>query len=226
MTLSLAPLLLLLLLLCALSSSSSSSTSDFAPVPTFPLQFSANIVITAHLIEEDSEYPPRERKMKVFYDYINKYARADLEAGYEAAKIYIRRYDEKKEYMVRLPPIDDCKRAYLGELMPYPDIPGSTYVSHEVINGIDCLYFLHEEHDIRVHIYLSADTHAPVRLLQESFENDVSTPLLTYDYSDVKLTAPDRSLFEVPQPFNQKGSCSKHAGGFPYLHIFHYFVKF
>ena len=51
------------------------------PVPSFPLQFSGDISITAHLIEEESEYPPRVRKLKVWYDYMNKVARADIEAG-------------------------------------------------------------------------------------------------------------------------------------------------
>jgi hypothetical protein len=42
-------------------------TSD--PVARFPLQFSANITLTAHLIEQESEYPPRVRHMAIAYDY-------------------------------------------------------------------------------------------------------------------------------------------------------------
>ncbi len=86
-------------------------SSEFA---VFPLQITANVVITAHLIEESSEYPPRTRKMKIFYDYKKKRARADIEEGYEAAKTYYRQYNTKNEYMVRKPPINDCKRSYLG----------------------------------------------------------------------------------------------------------------
>eukprot|EP01035_Chromulina_nebulosa_P019514 gene19514-25410_t len=137
--------------------------------------------------------------MSVYYDYINKRARADLEAGYEAAKIYIRRYDNKNEYMVRLPPINDCKRAYLGDVMPFPDIPDAFYVA--------------------------TDDNSPVRLIQESIEDNVSVPMLTYDYSDVILGTPDLSWFDIPQPYEHK-TCINHSGGFPYLHIFHYFVKF
>ena len=83
-------------------------------LPIFPLQLSAKIEITAHLIDPDNEYPPRIRKLKIYYDYINKVARADIEEGYEAEKTYIRRYDQKNEYMIRYPPINDCKRSYLG----------------------------------------------------------------------------------------------------------------
>ena len=39
------------------------------PVPRFPLQLTANITITAHLIEHESEYPPRIRHMAIAYDY-------------------------------------------------------------------------------------------------------------------------------------------------------------
>jgi hypothetical protein len=197
--------------------------------PAFPLQFSATLQITSGLIEEESEYPPKRRHMSLYYDYINKKARADIEAGYEAAKIYIRRYDLKKEYMVRLPPIDDCKRSYLGEVMPFPDISQASFVSVEEVEGVQCNYYLHEDYDVRIHIYIDL-TGAPVRLVQEGVDLDVggteqSTTQLTYDYTDVELGAPDDSWFDIPPPY-EHSSCARHVGGFPYLHVFHYFVKF
>ena len=195
------------------------------PVAIFPLQFSANIEITAHLIEPDSEYPPRTRRMTVYYDYESKQARADMEGGYEAAKVYLRRYDEKYEYMIRLPPINDCKRSYLGEVMPYPDIPDASFVKMEVVNGILCNYFVHKDFDTIIHIFMSDDDGSPVKLIQESIEDGISTPLLTYDYSDVHLGPVESHWFDIPKPFQHK-SCVRHVGGFPYLHIFHYFVKF
>jgi len=219
--------------------------SGMPVVPQFPLQFSANLTITAHLIEEESTYPPRVRRMSLYYDYLAKRARADLEAGYEAAKIYVRRYDLNSEYMVRLPPIGDCKRAHLGEVMPFPQLPsdfdddddeekladgegseeGTKHVGTEMINGILCNYFLHVDYETRVHMYLAVADNAPVRLLQETSEGGVDTPMLTYDYSDVRLAPPDETLFDVPAPFTHE-QCERHVGGFPYLHVYHYFVKF
>jgi hypothetical protein len=199
------------------------SVRDALPVPSFPLQFSARLTITAHLIEADSEYPPRTRSMNIHYDYLNKVARADIEAGYEAAKIYFRRYDLKTEYMVRTDPINDCKRSYMGELMPFPDIPDAAYKSVEAVNGINCHYFLYEEFDTRVHVYMDAQTGAPVKLVQESVSE--ATPLLSYDYTDVVLGQPADSLFELPKPY-EHDKCVRHTGGFPYLHIYHHFVKF
>jgi hypothetical protein len=201
---------------------------------SFPLQFSARITITSHLIEANNgdvdAYPPKTRSMVVYYDYPNRLARADLEAGYEAAKVYIRRYDDAKaEYMIRLPPINDCKRAYLGEAMPYPVIHDLVHIGQQAVGGISCEYYLHEDYETRIHIYMSSYDGSPVRLVQESIDDSGrSFPLLTYDYSEVMLGPPDASWFELPEPYSKQpsSSCARHAAGFPYLHIFHYFVKF
>ena len=206
------------------------------PPLVFPLQFSATVTITSHLIDETSEYPPKRRQMIIYYDYINKKARADIEAGYEAAKIYIRRYDKKNEYMVRLPPINDCKRSYLGEVMPFPDIDDVEYIGDTTVDGVDCHHYMHVDYDTRVHMYMSMEDSSPVKLLQESAAGDSNTditgdteveytPMLTYDYTDVTLGEPEDTWFDLPE--NQEHStCVRHVGGFPYLHIFHYFVRF
>lgn len=200
--------------------------SSSLPVAIFPLQFSAMLEVTSHLILDDSTYPPSKRSMTIFYDFIRGRARADLEKGYEAAKFYIRRYDRKHEYMVRLPPIDDCKRSYLGEPMPEPDLSEAIFQRSEHIDGTLCNYFLHVEHNVRCHIYLRASDNAPVQLRQESImANGTIVPLLTYEYSDVFLGPQSDTWFELPAPHSHD-SCVRHLGGFPYLHIFHYFVKF
>ena len=216
-------LILLSVILCTYDVRSVETT----PNAVFPQQFSANIAITSHLIEDDSKYPPKQRRMTVYYDYVNKRARADIEAGYEAAKAYIRRYDEENEYMIRFTPIDDCKRSFLGETMPLPDLSEARFVKQEDVEGVLCNYFIHTEYDVRVHIYLAVEDNAPVRLIQENVDEDdgTSIPLLTYDYSDVAIGEPDESWFDLPEPY-QHSTCTRHIGGFPYLHIFHYFVKF
>ena len=220
-----ASLLALFLLLVGHSRGEDAST--LPPAPRFPLQFSGNLTITAHQLPADLEYPPRVRSMFIHYDYENLRARADVAEGYEAAKVYFRRYDLQHEYMVRLPPIDDCKRSFLGELMPYPLFPLETRLvkQDEVIDGVTCNYFLYEEFDTRLHIFLDAATGAPVRLLQEATDGGVSTPMLTYDYSNVALGAPAEDLFQLP-PSTSHDACGRHVGGFPFLHIFHHFVKF
>ena len=192
----------------------------------FPLQLTADVKIIANMVEEGSEYPPRERTMKIYYDYVNKRARADIDEGYEVEKTYIRRYDLENEYMVRYNSINDCKRSYLGETMPFPQIPeAASYKGNEVINGVNSDYFVYTEEDTSIHMYFSKIDGSPVKLIQESIENGVSVHLLTFEYSNTKLGSLDEEIFVLP-PEHTHNSCQRHIGGFPYLHVFHYFVRF
>ena len=61
-------------------------SNDQNAQPQFPLQLTADVVVIAGLVEEGSEYPPREKKMRIHYDYIKKRARADIDEGYEVEK--------------------------------------------------------------------------------------------------------------------------------------------
>jgi hypothetical protein len=204
----------------------SNNEDMFGPQARFPMQLSAKVTITAHEVPVESEYPPRVRSFRINYDYLSKRARADIEPGYEAKKTIIRRYDEKAEYMIRPAPIDDCKRSYLGEKMPFPSIPDATFAG-EVLVGEDlCQHFIHVDMDTQIHVYFKKETGAPAMLVQEELFRDGSTvPMLTYRYTDVVLGPQDDELFELPEPYTHS-SCDNQVGGFPYLHVFHYFVKF
>ena len=199
-------------------------------VAKFPLQCSFNVTITANQVSDaENAFPPRVRTIGVYYDYVNKRGRADIQEGYEAAKVYLRRYEEgvDMEYMVRLPPIDDCKRSNLLDVMPYPLIPDTNFVKQMACpgGGQQCDYFLCTDYDTKVHIYMDSSTGAPVQLVQEAEVDKQDVPMLTYDYHDVVLGAPDKSHFELASLDKQVEDCDLHAGGFPYLHLFHYFVK-
>lgn len=56
-------------------------------------------------------------------------------------------------------------------------------------------------------------------------EQGKTVAMLTYDYTDVVLGKQDIREFELPDGYSH-AKCFRHVGGFPYLHIFHYFVKF
>jgi len=195
--------------------------------PKLPLQFSADLEITAHLVDRTKDYPPWLRKIKVHYDHTKKLARAEISAGYEAGRTYIRRYDTKREYMVKSGEFAECQRSYLGEAMPAPELPAeATFVEELQIDGKACEHWVHDLGVERVHIYQTADTKLPFRLMDESVEDGGQvTPLMTYDFKNVQLGPQDEASFQLPKPYTHK-KCTRHIGGWPYLHVFHWYLRF
>ncbi len=117
--------------------------------------------------------------------------------------------------------------------MPFPDISEAKYIGKQTVLGKSCHYFLHSEYDTKVHIYFEVETNIPVKLTvssvkQNSDQTESTTDLLTYIYSNVILGPPSSSVFELPPQYSVSPTtlCDRQIGGFPYLHIFHYFVRF
>ena len=215
--------------------------------PTIPHQFSCTVEVTAHLVDRTKEYPPWLRVIEVKYDYLNKRASAIIKKGYEEGKTFIRRYDNKSEFMVRGEPYPECVRSYLGETMPEPLLPISAVrVGTETIDGIECEHWVEDLGTNRVHIYMApapgGEGHVyPRRLTDEQVLESESVPLMTYDWknlvvgslpsdteangdeSDAELT--QSTWYDIPEPYDWR-SCSRFLGGFPYLHIFHHYVRF
>lgn len=115
MPLVIALLLLLLLATHLPPSASGASTAASSRIPpALPTQFRADVSITSHLTDPRQKYPPSVRLMKVQYDFQQQLAKAEMVHGYEANKTYVRRYDQKREYMVKHGQYKKCERAYLG----------------------------------------------------------------------------------------------------------------
>ncbi|ETV68143.1 hypothetical protein H257_15874 [Aphanomyces astaci] len=218
---------LALLPFCAPSSTSFEASSP-AP-PQFPLQFEADLEITAHLLDATVAYPPSLRKMKIRYDYTQGLARADILAGYDKGKSYIRRYDTKQEYKVKYGKYANCERAYLGETMPRPELPQElVYKGNENVLGQECeLWTYSIPHTVlRVNVYNSIESHAPIRLTQES-ETDGGdwAPIITYDLVNVKLEPQNPTSFDIPGGYTHD-TCTRSVVGFPYIHIFDHYARF
>jgi hypothetical protein len=98
-----------------------------------PTQFSAEVEIVAHLVNRSSSYPPWLTRMRLHYDQLRGLARADIQEGHQAGKLFLRRYDkvgsprqfprpalksdisgQKWEYMVKAGIYPECRRSYLG----------------------------------------------------------------------------------------------------------------
>ena len=207
------------------------------------MQFTATVEVTAHLVDRSKPYPPWLRVIKVAYDYENRMARAVVEKGYEEGKTFIRRYDNKSEFMVRGDPYPECQRSYLSEAMPPPTLPKSLAFSGvEEVPGLgSCEHWVDDQGSNRVHVYVPADGRGgearwPARLLDEQVLDGESVPLMTYDLKDLAVGPPEpalssprddpsKGLFGIPAPYDWR-SCGRNIGGFPYLHIFHHYLRF
>lgn len=224
-------------------------------LPSFPRRFTATVEVTAHLVDRSKDYPPWLRIIHVVYDFEAKKARAEVAEGYDEGKTFLRRYDNRSEYMVRGGEYPECQRAYLGETMPPASLPSSfAFVSdNDVIDGARCEHWVDDLGTNRVHVWAcpAADSEHkggesgeandaplvsgalwPRRVLDEHVEaSGVSTPLMTYDWTALRvgdaasttLGAPE--TFSVPPPYGWR-ECNRNIGGFPYLHVFHHYVRF
>lgn len=197
------------------------------PFPVFPQQFTATVEITAHLVDRSKAYPPWLKVINVKYDYPNQMAYAQVLQGFDEGKTFLRRYDNKSEYMVRGGTYPDCQRSYLGESMPLPVMPKDLkYMRTELVDDIMCDYWMQDIGTNRVHVYMRSEDKLPYRVTNEQVLDEESVPLMTYDWLDLKI---DQGLsekdFDIPEPYHWR-SCTRYIGGFPYLHIFHTMFRF
>jgi hypothetical protein len=198
------------------------------PFPTFPTQFSARVEITAHLVDRSKPYPPWLKVINVKYDYDRQMAHAEVLQGFDEGKTFIRRYDNKTEYMIRGGTYPDCQRSYLSEDMPLPTMPKSLmFVKTEIMDGVLTDYWLQDLDTNRVHVYVRSHDGLPYRVTNEQVleKEKESVPLMTYEWKDVVVDKPNEHDFELPSPYHWR-SCSRYIGGYPYLHIFHTFFRF
>jgi hypothetical protein len=205
--------------------------------PTLPHQFSAKVEIIAHLVDRAKPYPPWLRVVDVKYDFEAGKASAEVLQGFEEGKTFLRRYDNKSEYMVRGGEYAECQRSYLGEAMPAPVLPSSMeFVGEEPSAPEFSGYSQRWEHwmsDLgtnRIHVFVATvqGQRWPVRVTDEQVLDGESVPLMTYDFKDLRIGPPDAKspdTFGIPKPYDYR-SCSRNIGGFPYLHLFHHYLRF
>ncbi len=115
--------------------------------------------------------------------------------------------------------------------MPWPEFP----VTMEA-RGVEDIAFggaarrtQHWVEDIgeeRTHVWVDADTGAPLRLTNEAVAADGAvTPLMTYELLYSRLGAPDDAHFALQQGWTHK-TCERFLTGFPYIHAFHWYLRF
>lgn len=65
----------------------------------------------------------------------------------------------------------------------------------------------------------------PIRLTEENMVDDVPTMLLTYDLEHVRIGPQPTADFAIPDGYAH-ADCARNVGGFPYIHAFHYYLRF
>ncbi|TMW65948.1 hypothetical protein Poli38472_003713 [Pythium oligandrum] len=200
-------------------------SADRVP-PSLPRQFQADLLIVSHLTNPQQHYPHSRREIRIQYDYDQGIARADMLKGYEVGKTYVRRYDQKCEYMVKQGKYRKCERAYLGDVMPTPEIPfEQQFIGVEMVRGKPCEHWVHSYATTRVHIYADERSKVPLRLTEEVMVANEPTLMLTYDLRNVRLGPQNITNFQVPGGYTHK-ECTRNVDGFPYIHAFHYYLRF
>ncbi|KAE9016708.1 hypothetical protein PF002_g9357 [Phytophthora fragariae] len=217
-----SPLPLLLLLLVLLVKVVYSARSP----PQLPRQFQAEVQVLSHLTDPRQDYPPSVGRMKVQYDFDQQLALAEMLEGYNAGKTFVRRYDLKQEFMVKSGEFRKCERAYLGDAMPTPGIPFTQeFVAMESVRGKVCEHWVHAHEDAHVHVYSDVASNVPIRLTEESVIDGQPMMLLTFDLLNVHVGPQNVSSFTIPDGYERSG-CVRNVGGFPYIHAFHYYLRF
>lgn len=234
--------------------------SAASPTPRHPLalpaQFEAQLTTTAHLVDGSLGYPPRHRRVHIWYDAPSGRARADVSEGFDAGKSFVRLYGAKREYMVRSGEFPTCQRAYLGDSMPDRAFPASAvYVGAATIDGVERDHWLvASEGDSRVHVYADPQSGLPVRLTEEwlngaretcdageagcaeeelwqPFDDGVAaaTPGASplMTYTlDFVSTAAPDAALFELPAAYTHATCTRQTGGFGYLHAFHHYLRF
>ena len=58
--------------------------------------------------------------------------------------------------MVRSGKYAECRRSYLGEAFPFPELPSTAvYQGDKVMSGVACEHWLEDVGESRVHIYVN-----------------------------------------------------------------------
>ncbi|KAK1934674.1 hypothetical protein P3T76_011283 [Phytophthora citrophthora] len=194
--------------------------------PVLPRQFQAEVQVLSHLTDPRQDYPPSRGRMKIQYDFDQQLARAEMLEGYNAGKTFVRRYDQKQEFMVKSGEFRKCERAYLGDAMPAPEIPFvQEFVALESVRGKVCEHWVHTHENVRVHVYSDVASSVPIRLTEENVIDGQAMMLLTFDLVNVHVGPQNVSSFVIPDGY-ERSECIRNVGGFPYIHAFHHYLRF
>ena len=190
-------------------------------LPKFPTSFTATLTITANLLPKDTTYPPRVKTLSLSYSLPLNSALVS-----SPTHTHVRHYQTEDEYLVKHGTYPSCQRSHLPTSMPEPTLPAATHVGSAVHGGVPAEHYIHDIGVERVHMYFSHDL--PLALVHEQYNitTGAATALMTYEYSDVQVVEDgdwEEEAFDVPG--YGRSECELHVGGYPYMHLWHHYLR-
>merc|ERR1712086_601516 len=141
-----------------------------------------------------------------------KMAKVAVTAGDEWDE-YILRYDQDMEHHIEME--GKQRKCYVSELrvkMPLPErMKWPRLVGIENKGGHKCYRWTEGKGDSKVDYFETVQERRPVHL---------ATPAMTYDFVNFKSGPPDPEVFAV-----ESRQCEEQVGGFPYVHVWHYYIR-
>lgn len=223
--------------------------------PKFLNDFEASITITSNLLPPDVEYPPRTKTVNVQYSLEVRKAKVEITEGYEAGKTYLRDYANELEYMIKGGEYPACQRSYLGEEIAEVSLPRMVHLGVEVIEGVEMQHWVRDSGVERVHVYADAEGLPRRLITQDVVRDGgggegegEAVTTMTYAVTAIRevkqwtkeawelgggrgdvVWVKGRGLGEVEvEVGGSKGQgqyCENFQGGFPYIHLFHWYLR-
>jgi hypothetical protein len=155
------------------------------------------------------------------YDYTHKRVRAKVLEGFDAGSTFYRRYDQKWEYQVTSGQFADCKRAYITEDLPVPELPETLVLLRQgdTWEGVAANVWRTEDDFKRVTVWQDADSGYALAVQDEGYDDGKLVPLMTHRFDNMRIGEPDLAVFELPAQWSHK-KCAKYPGGWPWIHFF------
>merc|ERR1712195_284357 len=128
-------------------------------------------------------------------------------------KRYEVRYDQDMEHHIEME--GKQRKCYVSELrvkMPLPErMKWPRLVGIENKGGHKCYRWTEGKGDSKVDYFETVQERRPVHL---------APPAMTYDFVNFKSGPPDPEVFPV-----ESRQCEEQVGGFPYVHVWHYYIR-
>jgi hypothetical protein len=171
------------------------------------------------------EYPPWRTVYDVAFDYEAKRVLVRSLEGFDSGSTFLRRFDKRQEYQLLDGDVADCRRSFLSEELPLPELPSTLELAEERSEwgGRAARKWTTSDEFSRVTVWQDADTGVALAVTDEGMDEGEMKPLMTFSFRELSLTKPDAALFELPTGVSHK-SCSRFAGGWPWIHLFHVYL--